>query len=392
MGVGAFVSVPQVGTVNHEPQCPGTRRPDLLFTSREGVSFLADISVVSDSGIRVLYPVEAFSSALMTKIREKGLRGNSFSWELRNSKATIYRGGPRPKLRLCTQRQFGTRIFNRDFDKFLERVQKQPKNATQYVIDTPDLYVRVMYEPSQEFCSGRYPAFEYPHSETENRVFGALDDKAIQLRKARLGVAMGVLLCDGGTTMLQAKKSFQFYSTGEILARFFTENHNISFVAIFTVQHGRSSNVGSSDYWVQVDLHGNPKHKTFATSLGPLFDSLRQHLPSPRHDPTNARLRLEEGEPRYKFPYFGGMSMTGRSIRMSARALLELLAGTMSVEDFNYKSVNPFLHKLQNGRLITAINFHPLEDRDDDEVTIEFGEPDPIVTEFRKPAKALAKQ
>lgn len=383
----------KIGTVEHEPKCPGSRRPDLHFTSCEGVSFLADITVVSNSGLRIHYPVEAFSSALMTKVHEKGLRGNSFGWELRNSNGAIYRGGPRPRLRLCPERQFGTRIFNRDFDKFLERVLDQPRNAARYVIDKAELYICVTYTPGQEFSVGHYPTFEYPHSDVENRVFDALDDKARQLRNARLDVPMGIILCDGGTNLLQARKSSQSYSIEEILARFFSEHRDIRFVAILTVQHDKSSRV------VRVDVHKNPKHQAFATSLIPLFDSLQQCLPVPRHDPTNARLRLEEGEPKYKFCYFGGMTMSGRSVRMSARTLLELLSGRMRAEDFTQhysvdrqRTVNPFLYKLQNGQLISSITFHPCEDADDDEVTIEFGDPDPILTAFRKPAKTVAKE
>ena len=84
---------------------------------------------------------------------------------------------------------------------------------------------------------------------------------------------------------------------------------------------------------------------------------------------------------------------------MSARTLLELLAGRMRVEDFaqhysvdRQKTINPFLYKLQNGQLITSITFHPCKDADDDEVTIEFGDPDPVLTAFRKPANTIAKK
>jgi hypothetical protein len=382
----------EIGTVEHEPKCPGSKRPDILFTSCEGISFLADITAVSNSGIRVLNPVDAFISALMAKVQEKGLRGNSFWWELRNLDDTIYRGGPRPRLRLCPERLFETRIFNSNFDKFLDGIARRPDIPVEFIIDTPEIYVRVQYKSGQEFCTGHHLAFEYAHSDTENHVFDALDAKARQLRNAFLNVPLGILLCDGGTSLLKATKSWYSYSIGEILTRFFTENADISFVAIFTVQHNRNS-----DYLVQVELHSNPKHELLATPLTALFDSLKSRLPSPKHSPTNARLRLEEGEPKYKFCYFGGMTMTNRSIRMSARTLIELLAGKMRIEDFtqhysvdHQRAVNPFLQKLQNGQLISAINFHRLEDSDD-EVTIEFGEPDPILTIFRKPAKTVAK-
>ena len=86
--------------------------------------------------------------------------------------------------------------------------------------------------------------------------------------------------------------------------------------------------------------------------------------------------------------------MTGRSLRMSTRTLLELLAGKMPIDEFTKTHaldprtpVNPFMQRLRNGQLITAISVHPQPDQDDDEVTIEFGDPDPAVSAFRMPAR-----
>jgi hypothetical protein len=78
---------------------------------------------------------------------------------------------------------------------------------------------------------------------------------------------MGIVVCDGGTNLLRARKFWQTYSIGEILARFLKEYPDISFVAILTVEHDNSSRV------VRVDVHKNPKHVAFATSLISLFES-----------------------------------------------------------------------------------------------------------------------
>jgi hypothetical protein len=79
---------------------------------------------------------------------------------------------------------------------------------------------------------------------------------------------------------------------------------------------------------------------------------------------------------------------------MSTRTLLELLAGKMRIDDFTKSysldartPINPFMQRLRNGQLITAISVHSQPDQDDDEVTIEFGDPDPAVRVFRMPAR-----
>src|ERR1039458_2531773 len=110
-----------IGPIQYEPRGTGTRHPDLLFGPKAGVSFLADITAASDKGMRVRNPIEAFTAALRQKIGERSLRGNSYGWELRNKAGALYRGGPRPALRLCPSREFGTRIFNQNFDMFMDR-------------------------------------------------------------------------------------------------------------------------------------------------------------------------------------------------------------------------------------------------------------------------------
>jgi hypothetical protein len=386
------------GPIQHEPRLSGSRRrPDLLFGPKDGISFLADITTASDKGIRILYPVEAFTAALREKINGRGLRGNSFAWELRNANGGVYRGGSRPQLRLCPARRFTTSIFNSDFEKFLTRVLDRPTDVSEYLIDNVETFVRIIYDPGIQFSMGRHSAFEYFHSETENMIFDRLEDKAVQLKGAGLGIPTGIFLCDGGTSLLRARKSFQSYSIEEVVARFLEHRPEVAFVAILTVREP-SSNAGSSGYRVRVDLHMNPKQATVAATLRPFLDLLASSLPHPRHTPTNARLRLEEGEPNYKFCYFGGMRLTGRSIRMSTKTLLEVLAGRMSIGDFakHYSvdrraAINPFTQKLQNGQMITVIKIHNQPDQDDDEVTIEFGDPDPALTSFRTPPRGSRK-
>ena len=73
---------------------------------------------------------------------------------------------------------------------------------------------------------------------------------------------------------------------------------------------------------------------------------------------------------------------------MSARMLLELLAGKLTVDEFeqNYQmnpAQNPFRIMLQRGRLIEQIVVEPHPDKDDDRVRIHFGSPDVAVAPFK---------
>jgi hypothetical protein len=77
----------------------------------------------------------------------------------------------------------------------------------------------------------------------------------------------------------------------------------------------------------------------------------------------------------------------GGHVKMSARMLLELLAGTKTLEEFEEdysleKNGNPFRRMLDQGRLISEVTVEHQPDKDDDLITIRFGMPDPAVSPF----------
>ena len=77
----------------------------------------------------------------------------------------------------------------------------------------------------------------------------------------------------------------------------------------------------------------------------------------------------------------------GGAIEMSARMLLVILAGKLTVEDFEQEyrmkpEENPFRLMLAQGRLLKSINVEAHPDKDDDRVVIRFGVPDAAVSPF----------
>ncbi len=75
-------------------------------------------------------------------------------------------------------------------------------------------------------------------------------------------------------------------------------------------------------------------------------------------------------------------------MKMSARELLEILAGVKTVAQFqeNYgldERSNPFRQMLREGRLISKVTVERRPEEDDDTVTIEFGKPDAAIAPFR---------
>ena len=81
-------------------------------------------------------------------------------------------------------------------------------------------------------------------------------------------------------------------------------------------------------------------------------------------------------------------------MRISSRALHELLAGEMTSEEFQklhrFKTDgdkrnrgNPFLGALLQGRMIADISVERDKDDDDDWLIFEFGDRDPAISDFQ---------
>ena len=77
----------------------------------------------------------------------------------------------------------------------------------------------------------------------------------------------------------------------------------------------------------------------------------------------------------------------GADIKMSARMLLEILAGTRTLQEFGEgydfeRRGNPFRRMLDQGKLISEVTVEHHPEKDDDVVTIGFRGPDPAVSPF----------
>jgi hypothetical protein len=82
----------------------------------------------------------------------------------------------------------------------------------------------------------------------------------------------------------------------------------------------------------------------------------------------------------------GAFSMSDTMVKISSRALLQLLSGGMNSEEFlkiHPWPVNPFKLALDDGRLIDQVAIHSGGELDDDWIEFKFGSPDAASTPFR---------
>lgn len=185
--------------------------------------------------------------------------------------------------------------------------------------------------------------------------------------------------------MRSTTRGWQAYSVEEIIRLFFRQFDSVAFVVIFVVRE-RSSLGSDRQIFIEYKLYLNPKQALENVPLTEMFRELHQLLPEPQFTPENILRRLRARNTAGR--YYRKIIMDG-TVKMSARLLSEVLAGRTTVQDFYPMKAGecPFTRMLAEGRLIKQVTVEPHPDEDDDTVTIEFGKPDPAISQFRLPSK-----
>ncbi len=388
--------------VEYEPDLGGRRRSDLLLRTAPGAEgCLVEIRTVSDEDAHRSNPVGELSRAIHQRLSRAGVVGGGTS--LRVNGRTV---GPygNAKMTLLLGKGGLASLFDDRFGAFVDRVRAAAQETHHHHWKADGLDIDLTYDPRQPGGSMSYPSYTVPYSRRKNPVFGAMKAKRTQLKGTGHRGAMGLILCDGGCDVLSSTMhSANAVSLREVVAEHFRTSRTIDFVIVLWAEIPWGKEMFGER------LHPLVNGKAFSRPSMPqsarlVYDRIRdlpRALPRPRLTGANAArcYRDRWADEGWRFP--GGWSMTPTAVRISSRALLELLAGRKTVEDFVKDAdmgpafgmgPNPFLKQRLAGSMIKSIRLVPHPDRDDDEVEVEFGGPDPALSPFRAPLAASSKR
>lgn len=376
------------GTIRYETNVGGERRPDFLFCGDAGLEFVAEIRAVSDRGLHKQNPVEALQEEFWRWQRKFGLIGG-FDLHVDGYGEHLYRGsGKKPRLKLPKVSEFGSKVFNAEFRRFMELVRQSPEVHRVYEVKQQHVSVRISYNPSRRgFGGGSHPSFAHAAVIDQNPVYHALRDKAAQLKLSGFTGTRGIFLCDAGCQIMHDRRShWASYTIDEVVQHFLRQHLSVSFVVLFAVQDESSSFGRKVRRFIEHSIYFGREIGSEKDSIGNLVTAIAASLPIPVQSPINAMLHLRRTE-GMTGRHLGSL-VHGGSVEMSARMLLEIMSAVMTVEDFerNYRmngAENPFRRMLSQGRLIKEVVVEPHPESDDDRVTIHFGAPDPAIAPFR---------
>lgn len=399
----------KIGNVVHEKNFGGSRNADIYFEAFDNSNafFVADITAVSDQGLEKSNPFNALSDMLHELVKDHGLRANSFDLQVGRHPGLTYKGGPKVKLKLPGRARFSQVIFGDKFSKFVFDIHQSPNATHRYEVKTNDVDVVISYIPRQKYASGGYASYTELHSLTENTVYQALESKASQLAGTCFDGPLGIFLCDGGSSFFTKESTRGLsYSTDEIIQGFLASHEEINF--IITFRSGRQSSLMEfsrqrNPYLIFIRLYRGLKFGGLPFDIWAILKKMEAVMPTPESDARNAIHFIKGNKPNAGRSHWGGMEMNYgervTKVKISSRALLELLAGEVDQKKFfehhgfipselnSTTPINPFRIALSRSQLIQGISVERSESDDDDWIAFELKGPDAAISSFMVPSK-----
>jgi hypothetical protein len=271
---------------------------------------------------------------------------------------------------------------------------KQPLRLTSKDIDVVITWQEYVHPLLNTFCT--MPSLAYDLR--KNPLYQVLESKSLQLVNAPDGVHRGIFLGDAGcqlfNNMDRVDRVNHTYSGQQVIEAFLADT-TVDFVAVFSVKRAKEGS------W---DTSKNPriwhlylfeqKKSTGKLDLDRLLH-LRDVLPAPYLSGYEARSWHEQGmfSPQARGHYLPTSLSIGRqsmTVRISARALQELMAGRLTAEGFENWTAgrpNPFERHLALGWTISSVSFEPKNASADDDYLIFTFKDDPAATALRLPVE-----
>jgi hypothetical protein len=279
-------------------------------------------------------------------------------------------------------------------EPFLSAVAASPDVRAAREFKEGGIDVRLSYTPGQQFAGGGHISYAMPYSPTKNPIYTALAKKAGQLRRAPLDALRVVVLCDAGCHAMRHSLMAGIggsLTADQIVTEFLRSTTAVDAVLLVTVDAQSSFDHGRRSLHVSCRFAAAPLGKRSRVTheailaVRSLFNAALNSLPTPMLEPNNAAIHADQTD--YGSGLHGAWQMNGR--RISSRAVLELLAGKITVAEFQRDhgwdiSQNPFDRALSEGRLISKVTVTSAGDQDDDWIEFEFGSVDPAASPFRR--------
>lgn len=381
-----------LGKLKHEAPLESGKQPDIAFGDG-GLLITADVTTVSDEGLHEQNPWRELSDLIEKEKTRLGLPIGGLNLKIES----VTQRGPRGKkitLRLPEKKHL-LEFVRRSIVPELRSQLEQGILVPGLTIRNESTAVEISIDPGRSpYSSISYAAYDTPSIRDGNPLYSALKMKAKQLRGAP-GL-VGVLVGDGDSKTLAGKSGPGVLNGRAIAEEFLRQHSSMHFVVLLSVRETQYSwhQHHHEERWLNAELIVS-RTKQVPTDLELLFNRMLEIFPKPVQMPVNAAYRARESG--FGWGHHGGYTMSGERLKISAREVLEILAGRTTVQDINERedqllggprtanSVPRLLESyLSRGQLPVSISLIKTDENDNDDwIEFEFGPPDPAITPFR---------
>lgn len=391
----------RVSPIRYEQPLLDGQQPDFafsLFVDGQTVDVVGDIRCVSDRGLDNHNPIQSLSDEVVRVARKKRVNPDKLDIRVRGKVIGPYRDA---KMTLSLPTKGSIPAFVRTtITPFLESVKNAPGKSASVNIEQQDAILTVAYNPEQMFFSMGHPSYGVSYSIDRNPLWSALKDKADQLRASPSDSIRLVIICDGDCATLKAESpTGAHFSTRAIVEDFLRRTSTVDAVLLLPVvetHHGIQKNLISlaPAFYPRRAGERVVMSERNEIALRAYLDTFLANMPKPCLNAPSA-VNWCEREGFLMGPH-GGYSISGNTMKISSRQILETLAGIPSngLPPLGSSPNAPlppadwqehFLRCLQQGRMISKVTVIPGGDADDDVLEFEFGQPDPAIHSFRMP-------
>jgi hypothetical protein len=389
----------QVGPFEQERPLATGKSPDFSFSlpiAGGVVDVVGDITCVSDRGLHDTNPIQQFWNELVRLARVAKLNPNHFKYQVGHRTEGEF-PKTRTVLKLPSRGQLPA-FLKQHVVPFLRALARSGDATGKLKIRVDDADVTISYDMRQQFGGGGHAAYTSFTSPIRNPIYTQLSKKEKQLRGAPQNALRAVFLCDAGCQAMQRSQLSTSMSADEIVGQFLRKSSAIDLVLIVSAERLNPLDQHYRRHQLRARIAGAPAQPgtrrtvEAGAALRQYLDRALAYLPVPVLDPHNASLRASHPAPGTGTL---GIRMNYKSVRLSARVVLDLLAGRISAEEFQRIygwhpeserfEPNPFARALERGQLLTTASVSPGGDEDDDWLEFGFGDVDPATAAFRRP-------
>lgn len=371
----------QEGSVAVEAEQVNGKYPDIEYDG-QGMSFVADVTTVSDAGLDKRNPYEDLSNLVESLKNKLGLPIGGVDIRIGSSRERKDHG-EQTVLQMPDRSSLG-QFFKAAIEPEIREQHRAGQSPIRVDIVDQETEISISIDPARgPYSSGGYASYDRPSIKNRNPYYKALRSKVPQLKG--LDAVTGIIICDADcATMADGGFGSRVDLMDTLTRDFLRQNSSIDFVFAISVREEMRG-------WHPAEGYDRRMYAMLRTqdtlgAVGDLertFRSMMQHFPHPRDMPVNAARRAIEAG--YGWGHHGGFKMSGETIRLSSRMIMEVLTGQLSVDRMSeMQRGNPFQLPFANGRLPTKIELIPGgEDENDDWIEFSFGDCDAAITPFR---------